>query len=134
MLVVGLRAAFRYGRLRGYGIQAWGAIMTMTHADDLRLIRDVVSARPQAWDIFVGRIADSVWTVCLVLEGDEAGARLGHLRKPGTRHRDGLLVPVGSRSVDEIVEFVGSGGMKPVTPPQGPEVLPRSGADQGSSA
>lgn len=49
--------------------------MAVTHADDLRLIREVAAARPQAWDNLVGRIADTVWTACLILEGSEPGAR-----------------------------------------------------------
>ncbi|MGE5517067.1 MAG: sigma-70 family RNA polymerase sigma factor [Bacteroidota bacterium] len=49
--------------------------MAVTHAGDLRLIRDVAADRPQAWERFVGRIADTVWTACLILEGDEMGAR-----------------------------------------------------------
>lgn len=49
--------------------------MAVTHADDLRLIRDVAAARPQAWENLVGRIADTVWTACLIIEGDEVGAR-----------------------------------------------------------
>lgn len=49
--------------------------MAVTHAGDLRLVRDVVAARPQAWEKLVGRIADSTWTACLILEGGEAAAR-----------------------------------------------------------
>lgn len=49
--------------------------VTGTRADDVRLIRAVVAAQPQAWETLVSRIADTVWTACLVLEGTEAGAR-----------------------------------------------------------
>lgn len=49
--------------------------MAVTHADDLRLIRDVVAARPQAWEVLARRIADTVWTACLRLEASEADAR-----------------------------------------------------------
>lgn len=49
--------------------------MAVTHAGDLRLVRDVVAARPQSWNRLVERIADTIWTACLILEGDDAGAR-----------------------------------------------------------
>lgn len=50
--------------------------MAVIHAKDLRLIRDVAAARPEAWDVLTGRIADTVWTACLILEGsDDARAR-----------------------------------------------------------
>lgn len=49
--------------------------MARLQTADLRLIREVVAERPQAWETLVRRIADSVWTACLILEGDEAAAR-----------------------------------------------------------
>lgn len=47
--------------------------MAVIHAKDLRLIRDVAAARPGAWDVLTGRIADTVWTACLILEGGDDG-------------------------------------------------------------
>jgi len=47
----------------------------MTTADDRALVRDVLDAKPQAWDRFVRRVADTVWTACCLLTGDDAEAR-----------------------------------------------------------
>jgi len=47
----------------------------MTTADDRALVRDVLDTKPQAWDRFVRRVADTVWTACRLLTSDEAEAR-----------------------------------------------------------
>lgn len=47
----------------------------MTNAADCALIRDVLAAKPQAWDRFVRRVADTVWNACRLLSGDEDQAR-----------------------------------------------------------
>ncbi len=49
--------------------------MTFHSAADLALARDVLSAKPQAWDRFARRVADTVWTACRILALDEAEAR-----------------------------------------------------------
>lgn len=49
--------------------------MVVTRGDDLRLVRAVLCDDPTAWERFVRRVADTVWTACLILEGDEAAAR-----------------------------------------------------------
>jgi len=47
----------------------------MTTADDRALVRDVLDAKPQAWDRFVRRVADTVWTACGLLTSDDVEAR-----------------------------------------------------------
>lgn len=42
---------------------------------DRALVRDLLEAKPQAWDRFVGRVADSVWTACRLLTTGDAEAR-----------------------------------------------------------
>jgi RNA polymerase sigma factor (sigma-70 family) len=49
--------------------------MTFHAAEDRTLVRDVLDARPQAWDRLVRRVADTVWTACRLLTRDEAEAR-----------------------------------------------------------
>ena len=44
-------------------------------AENRALVRDVLDAKPQAWDRFVHRVADTVWTSCRLLTGDDAGTR-----------------------------------------------------------
>jgi RNA polymerase sigma factor (sigma-70 family) len=44
-------------------------------AEDRILVRDVLDAKPQAWDRLVRRVADTVWTACRLLTDDEDGAR-----------------------------------------------------------
>ncbi|MBX9633485.1 MAG: sigma-70 family RNA polymerase sigma factor [Magnetospirillum sp.] len=49
--------------------------MAMTSAEDRTLIRHVLDAKPQAWDRFIHRIAQTVWTSCRLLTGDESQAQ-----------------------------------------------------------
>lgn len=49
--------------------------MAIGNAADLRLVRDAVGGSADAWERLVRRIADGVWTACLILEGDDAAAR-----------------------------------------------------------
>jgi len=41
-------------------------------AGDRQLIRDLLAAKPQAWERFAARTADTVWTACSLLAGDGA--------------------------------------------------------------
>lgn len=83
--------------------------MAVTHADDLRLIHDVVAVRPQAWEVLARRIADTVWTACLRLEAREADARtafalvMGGLRADGFRR---LREYNGSSRVETFVTLL----------------------------
>lgn len=43
-------------------------------AEDRTLIRDLLEAKPQAWDRLVGRVADPVWTVCRLLSANDDDA------------------------------------------------------------
>ena len=49
--------------------------MTAYTAQDLALVQDVIDARPQAWEQLVHRVADTVWTACRILTGDDDDAR-----------------------------------------------------------
>lgn len=42
---------------------------------DINLVKMVIQGKPAAWDRFVARAADTVWTSCLTLMPDEATAR-----------------------------------------------------------
>jgi RNA polymerase sigma factor (sigma-70 family) len=50
--------------------------MSILFPDDHALIRDLLGAKPRAWDRVVGRIADTVWTACRLLTPDENAARV----------------------------------------------------------
>ena len=49
--------------------------MSSHNASDRILVRYVVEAKPKAWDQFVHRVADAVWTACRLLTRDEPEAR-----------------------------------------------------------
>jgi len=62
----------------------------MTTADDRALVRDVLDAKPQAWDRLVCRIADTVWTACRLLTSDDAEARNAFADVIDSFHVDGF--------------------------------------------
>ncbi len=49
--------------------------MKFNAAQDNALVRDVLAAKPEAWNRLVHRVADTVWTACLLLTGDDKNAR-----------------------------------------------------------
>lgn len=49
--------------------------MSLRYGGDLDLVRDVLAHRGNAWERLTRRLADTVWTACLILEGTEASAR-----------------------------------------------------------
>ena len=83
--------------------------MKFNAAQDHVLVRDVLDAKPQAWERLVRRIADTVWTACRLLCGDDADSRAAFsdvmeaLRADGFRR---LRTYNGSSRIETFVALV----------------------------
>jgi RNA polymerase sigma factor (sigma-70 family) len=81
----------------------------MTIAADRALIQDVLTAKPQAWDRLVRRVADTVWTACRLLCGHEEQARTAFAEVMTGLQADGFrrLRPYdGSSRIETFVALV----------------------------
>ncbi|EME72039.1 hypothetical protein H261_00630 [Paramagnetospirillum caucaseum] len=83
--------------------------MTIHTVENRALVRDVLDAKPLAWDRLVRRIADTVWTACRLLCGDDADSRaafsdvMDGLRADGFRR---LRAYNGSSRIETFVALV----------------------------
>ncbi|HLN25437.1 MAG TPA: sigma-70 family RNA polymerase sigma factor [Patescibacteria group bacterium] len=83
--------------------------MPVKAAADRALVRDVLDAKPQAWDRLVQRSADSIWTACRLLTGDDAEARTAFAEVIAGLRADGFrrLRPYdGSSRIETFVALV----------------------------
>jgi RNA polymerase sigma factor (sigma-70 family) len=83
--------------------------MTFQAAEDRILVREVLEAKPQAWDRFVRRVADTIWTACRLLTADEAKARIVFAEVMDVLRADGFrrLRPYdGSSRIETFVALV----------------------------
>lgn len=83
--------------------------MTFHAAEDRALVRDVLDAKPQAWDRFVRRVADTVWTACRLLSLDDGEARIAFAEVMDAFRVDGfrrLRVYNGSSRIETFVALV----------------------------
>lgn len=83
--------------------------MTHLRDQDLAVVRAVIEAKPQAWDRLIGRVADTVWTACRLLTGDEVQARAAFAEVMEALRADGFrrLRPYdGSSRIETFVALL----------------------------
>jgi len=83
--------------------------MTFYATEDRALIRDVLNAKPQAWDRLVHRIADTVWRACRLLAGNDEESRNAFAEAIDALRADGFrrLRPYnGSSRIETFVALV----------------------------
>lgn len=83
--------------------------MTFHAGDDQSLIRDLLDAKPQAWQRLVLRVESTIWTACRLLAGGEVESQTAFMEVTEALRADGYrrLAPYdGSSRIETFVALV----------------------------